>query len=74
MQTGRTSDMVFGVPALVEHLSAYCTLGPGDLIFTGTPSGVGSVRQPRRYLKDGEVITSTIEGLGTLVNRCVGGA
>jgi 2-keto-4-pentenoate hydratase/2-oxohepta-3-ene-1,7-dioic acid hydratase in catechol pathway len=71
MQASRTSDMVFGVPALVEHLSTFCTLAPGDIIFTGTPAGVGSVRQPRRYLKEGEVITSTIEHVGTLVNRCV---
>jgi 2-keto-4-pentenoate hydratase/2-oxohepta-3-ene-1,7-dioic acid hydratase in catechol pathway len=71
MQASRTSEMVFGVPALVEYLSSLCTLEPGDLIFTGTPAGVGSVRQPRRYLKAGEVISSTIEGVGTLVNRCV---
>jgi 2-keto-4-pentenoate hydratase/2-oxohepta-3-ene-1,7-dioic acid hydratase in catechol pathway len=62
--------MVFGVPALVEYLSSLCTLEPGDIIFTGTPSGVGSVRNPRRYLKVGEEIVSTIEGVGTLRNRC----
>ena len=59
-----------GVPrdAVVD---ARCTLAPGDLIFTGTPAGVGSTRTPRRYLQAGEVITSAIEGIGTLVNRCV---
>jgi 2,4-diketo-3-deoxy-L-fuconate hydrolase len=71
MQDARTSDMIFSVAELVAFLSRACTLEPGDLIFTGTPSGVGSTRDPRRYLKKGEVITSSIEGIGTLVNRCV---
>jgi 2-keto-4-pentenoate hydratase/2-oxohepta-3-ene-1,7-dioic acid hydratase in catechol pathway len=71
MQDARTSDMVFSVPQLVAHLSRFCTLEPGDIIFTGTPAGVGSVRNPRRYLKPGEEIVSTIEHLGTLRNRCV---
>lgn len=71
MQAARTSDMVFNVPQLIAHLSRHSTLEPGDIIFTGTPSGVGSARQPRRYLQRGEEIVSTIEGLGTLRNRCV---
>ena len=71
MQDGRTSDMVFGVPALVAYLSHWCTLAPGDLIFTGTPAGVGSTRNPRRYLVAGDEVVSTIEGIGTLQNRCV---
>ncbi len=74
MQDARTSDMIFSVAALVAFLSGMCTLEPGDLIFTGTPSGVGSTRDPRRYLKTGEEIVSTIEGIGTLVNRCVAAA
>ena len=73
MQEGRTSDMVFTVAELVAFLSSMCTLEPGDLVFTGTPSGVGSTRSPRRYLKPGDVIVSTIEGIGTMVNRCVVG-
>lgn len=73
MQDGRTSDMIFPVAELIAYLSARCTLAPGDLIFTGTPAGVGSTRDPRRYLKAGEVVTSTVEGIGTLVNRCVSG-
>jgi 2-keto-4-pentenoate hydratase/2-oxohepta-3-ene-1,7-dioic acid hydratase in catechol pathway len=72
MQRCRTSDMIFGVQPLVEYISRYCTLEPGDIIFTGTPGGVGSVRNPRRYLKTGEVIRSEIEGLGVLENTCVG--
>jgi 2-keto-4-pentenoate hydratase/2-oxohepta-3-ene-1,7-dioic acid hydratase in catechol pathway len=71
MQSARTSDMVFGVQPLIAYLSLLCTLEPGDIIFTGTPAGVGSVRQPRRYLRAGEEIVSTIENLGTLRNRCV---
>jgi len=72
MQDARTSDLIFSVPALIAFLSSLCTLEPGDLIFTGTPSGVGSTRDPRRYLKEGEEIVSTVEHIGTLVNRCVG--
>lgn len=71
MQDSRTSDLIFTVPQLVAYLSSVCTLEVGDLIFTGTPSGVGSARG--RYLAAGEVVTSTIEGVGTLANRCVAG-
>ncbi|HLK11398.1 MAG TPA: fumarylacetoacetate hydrolase family protein [Candidatus Binatia bacterium] len=73
MQDARTSDMIFAVPELIAFLSARVPLEPGDLIFTGTPAGVGSTRSPRRYLREGDEIRSTIEGLGTLVNRCVAG-
>ncbi len=73
MQDARTSDMIFPVPELIAFLSARVPLEPGDLIFTGTPAGVGSTRTPRRYLRAGDEIRSTIEGLGTLVNRCVAG-
>ena len=71
MQDGRTRDMIFGVAELVSYLSRFCTLEPGDLIFSGTPAGVGSTRDPRRYLAVGEEIVSTIEGIGTMRNRCV---
>lgn len=71
MQDSRTRDMIFGVPALVSWLSRHCRLAPGDLIFTGTPAGVGSVREPRRYLAPGDEIVTCIEGLGELRNRCV---
>ena len=74
MQDARTADMVFGVPQLVAYLSSLCTLEAGDILFTGTPAGVGSVRTPRRYLKAGEQIISTIEDIGTLANRCVAAA
>ncbi len=73
VQEARTSDLIFAVPELIEFLSSLCTLESGDLIFTGTPAGVGSTRDPRRYLKPGETITTEIEGLGKLINRCVEG-
>jgi 2,4-diketo-3-deoxy-L-fuconate hydrolase len=71
MQHGRTSDMLFGVPELVAFLSRHCSLLPGDLIFTGTPAGVGSTRSPRQYLRPGDTVRSEITGLGVLDNRCV---
>jgi 2-keto-4-pentenoate hydratase/2-oxohepta-3-ene-1,7-dioic acid hydratase in catechol pathway len=74
MQDGRTGDMIFGVAALIAFLSRWCTLTPGDLIFTGTPAGVGSTREPRRYLRPGEEIVSAIESIGTMRNRCVAAA
>ena len=71
MQESRTSNLIFTVPQLIEHISSYCVLLPGDLIFTGTPGGVGSVRDPRRYLAEGELIETEIEGIGRLSNRCI---
>jgi 2-keto-4-pentenoate hydratase/2-oxohepta-3-ene-1,7-dioic acid hydratase in catechol pathway len=71
MQQSRTSEMVFDVPRLVAELSAILPLLPGDVIFTGTPAGVGAVRKPPRFLTPGDVVESTIEGLGTIRNRCV---
>jgi 2-keto-4-pentenoate hydratase/2-oxohepta-3-ene-1,7-dioic acid hydratase in catechol pathway len=69
MQDARTNDLIFDVPYLVSYLSSICTLEPGDLIFTGTPDGVGAARQ--RFLADGEVIVSGAEIIGELRNRCV---
>jgi 2,4-didehydro-3-deoxy-L-rhamnonate hydrolase len=73
MQNGNTRDMVYPVAALVAYLARVCTLFPGDLIFTGTPAGVGSVRKPRIYLRAGDVIRSEISGLGALENACSDG-
>ncbi len=70
VQSSRTSDMIFSVPELIAYLSDWVTLEPGDLIFTGTPSGVGSVRTPRRYLQAGETITTQIDGIGTMEHTC----
>ena len=69
LQTSRTSRLIFGVPILIEYISALCPLMPGDLIFTGTPEGVGYARKPPRFLHPGDVLTSTIEGIGDLVTH-----
>jgi 2-keto-4-pentenoate hydratase/2-oxohepta-3-ene-1,7-dioic acid hydratase in catechol pathway len=66
LQKSRTSSMVFDVPALIAHLSAVCPLLPGDLIFTGTPAGVGMGRNPRRFLSPGDVLVTWLEGAGSL--------
>ena len=68
-QHASTTDMFFGVPALIEYLSGILALRPGDLIFTGTPDGVGMARG--ELLRPGDVITTTIEGVGSFTNRCV---
>ena len=67
-QDARTSSLIFDVPYLVSYLSEVMTLVPGDLIFTGTPSGVGM--PDKRFLVAGDVITTTVEGVGTMVNIC----
>lgn len=71
MQSGRTRDMILSVPGLVSRLSSVCPLLPGDLIFTGTPDGVGSGRVPPVYLRPGDEVVSRIEGIGALRQRCV---
>lgn len=67
-QHASTRDMIFPVPALIAYLSSILTLAPGDLIFTGTPAGVGMATG--RFLVPGAIVTSTIEGVGTITNRC----
>lgn len=71
LQDGRTSDLLFGPAELVAYISQFTTLRPGDLIATGTPGGVGMAREPKRFLRAGEVLRSEIEGIGVLVNRVV---
>ncbi|MGI8606988.1 MAG: fumarylacetoacetate hydrolase family protein [Gaiellaceae bacterium] len=73
VQSGRTNDLIFPVPELVAFISSWCTLEPGDLIYTGTPSGVGDSREPPRYLSAGNVVETEIEGIGALRNACVSG-
>ncbi|MGF1598037.1 MAG: fumarylacetoacetate hydrolase family protein [Acidimicrobiales bacterium] len=68
-QDDTTANLIFDVPTLVSFLSSITTLVPGDIIFSGTPAGVGAAS--KRYLADGDVITTTIDGLGTMTNRCV---
>jgi acylpyruvate hydrolase len=65
-QDSRTSDMVFGVAELVAFIGETCTLDPGDLILTGTPSGVGMALDPPRYLASGDVVRIEIEALGAI--------
>jgi 2-keto-4-pentenoate hydratase/2-oxohepta-3-ene-1,7-dioic acid hydratase in catechol pathway len=66
MQEARTSQLIFGVPELIEQLSRVTPLLPGDIIFTGTPSGVGMGRNPQRWLTPGDVLTTYIEGIGEM--------
>ncbi len=70
-QSSNTDDLIFGVPELIADLSKVCTLRPGDLIATGTPSGVGAARTPPEWLAPGSELVTTIEGIGELRNRCV---
>ena len=70
-QDDTTGDLIFDVPALVSYLSHLMTLQTGDIIFTGTPSGVGAVQG--LFLRDGDEVVTTIEGLGAMTNRCVRG-
>jgi 2-keto-4-pentenoate hydratase/2-oxohepta-3-ene-1,7-dioic acid hydratase in catechol pathway len=70
MQDASTAEMVFGVAALVSFCSQAFTLEPGDVIATGTPSGVGWFRDPKLMLKDGDEVVVDIEHVGRLVNRC----
>ncbi|MER5951900.1 fumarylacetoacetate hydrolase family protein [Streptomyces sp. NPDC001904] len=66
VQKGRTRDLIFSVPALIAGLSAVLPLLPGDVIFTGTPAGVGLGRDPQRFLAAGDELVSTVEGIGEL--------
>lgn len=70
MQDGTTAHMHFKIPYLVAYLSQTFTLEPGDLILTGTPSGVGKAMKPPRFLEDGDRVSVTIEPIGTLTNTC----
>ena len=73
VQDDRTSDLVFPVARLIAELSAVLPLLPGDLIFTGTPAGVGITRQPMRFLQPGQVLETWVEGIGTIRNLVVAG-
>lgn len=69
MQESNTKDMIFGVAKTIAFLSQGTTLLPGDVIFTGTPQGVGMGRSPQLWLRDGDVVEVGLEGVGTCVNR-----
>jgi 2-keto-4-pentenoate hydratase/2-oxohepta-3-ene-1,7-dioic acid hydratase in catechol pathway len=66
MQDGNTRDMIFDIPTTIESLSSGMTLEPGDIISTGTPSGVGFARTPPVFLKVGDQVEGEVEGIGTL--------
>jgi len=68
LQEGNTSEMLFDLRYVIPYISSVLTLEPGDLILTGTPSGVGMARSPRRFLAPGDVVETEIEGIGKLVN------
>jgi 2-keto-4-pentenoate hydratase/2-oxohepta-3-ene-1,7-dioic acid hydratase in catechol pathway len=69
MQKGRTRDLIFSVPAMIAALSRQIPLLPGDLLFTGTPAGVGAGRDPQRWLKPGDELVSHVTGIGELRQR-----
>jgi 2-keto-4-pentenoate hydratase/2-oxohepta-3-ene-1,7-dioic acid hydratase in catechol pathway len=71
LQHSNTRELIFKIPELVAHLSSIVTLEPGDVVATGTPSGVGFARKPPRYLQPGDEVVVSIEGLGELRNPVV---
>jgi 2-keto-4-pentenoate hydratase/2-oxohepta-3-ene-1,7-dioic acid hydratase in catechol pathway len=71
LQHSNTRELIFKIPALIEYLSSITPLLPGDIVSTGTPSGVGLGRTPKRWLKAGERVTITVEGLGSLSNPVI---
>jgi 2-keto-4-pentenoate hydratase/2-oxohepta-3-ene-1,7-dioic acid hydratase in catechol pathway len=74
LQEASTADMIFGVRELIAYLSQTMTLLPGDIIATGTPSGVGVARSPQRFLRPGDTVTVAVDGLTELTNPVVGEA
>jgi 2-keto-4-pentenoate hydratase/2-oxohepta-3-ene-1,7-dioic acid hydratase in catechol pathway len=73
VQKGRTAGMIFPVAELIAYISSICPLLPGDLIFTGTPSGVGLFRTPPVYLKPGDTVVTWVKGIGELRNPVIAG-
>jgi len=69
MQEANTSQLIFRIPELIAYISSFTEVAPGDLIATGTPSGVGFARNPPVFMKAGDVVEVEIEGIGVLRNR-----
>ena len=69
-QNSNTQHLVFDIFDQIEQLSQAMTLEPGDLIFTGTPGGIGAAMDPRQFLKAGDVVRCEIDGLGAIENTC----
>ena len=68
-QNDTSANLIFGIPFLIEYLSHITTLNTGDVIFTGTPAGVGAAQ--RKLLRDGDIVTTIVDGVGTMTNKCV---
>jgi 2-keto-4-pentenoate hydratase/2-oxohepta-3-ene-1,7-dioic acid hydratase in catechol pathway len=73
LQSSNTRELIFKIPDLIAFLSSVFTLEPGDVVSTGTPSGVGFARKPPRYLKDGDDVVVSVQGLGELRNPVIAG-
>jgi len=71
MQDGNTSNLIFNIPFLIAYISKFMTLLPGDIISTGTPAGVGMGRNPKIFLKEGDVLELGIDGLGICKQKVV---
>ena len=71
LQNSNTRELIFKIPELIEFLSSIMTLEPGDIVSTGTPSGVGFSYKPPKWLKPGDEVVVRVEGLGELKNTCV---
>ncbi|GAC1485383.1 MAG: hypothetical protein NVS1B13_11890 [Flavisolibacter sp.] len=71
MQDSSTANLIFKIPFLIEYISSFMTLLPGDIISTGTPGGVGLAKNPPCYLKEGDQVELGIEGLGTATQKVV---
>lgn len=69
LQLSRTSQLIYDIPELIVRLSSICVLQPGDIIFSGTPAGVGNARTPKRFLTTDDVLVSSIEGIGSITTR-----
>ncbi len=72
MQRSNTAELIFSVAKLISYVSQVCTLAPGDVLFTGTPAGVGCTRKPPVFLKPGDTVEVEIERIGVLRNPVVG--
>jgi 2-keto-4-pentenoate hydratase/2-oxohepta-3-ene-1,7-dioic acid hydratase in catechol pathway len=70
-QDGNTSELIYRFDEMLAELSTVFTLEPGDVLTTGSPAGVGFVRQPQQYLKVGDIVRVEIEGIGHIQNRVV---
>jgi 2-keto-4-pentenoate hydratase/2-oxohepta-3-ene-1,7-dioic acid hydratase in catechol pathway len=68
MQSAQLGDMIFSIPLIIAYLSGFTRLSPGDIIATGTPGGVGFKRNPQVFLREGDQVDVTVEGIGTLIN------